>query len=86
MKKKMMALHKNQIWDLVDLSKGQKVIGCKWVYEIKRGTDGVILRYRIRLVAKRFAQKKGMDFLKCLLPLLSWILLGLFLILLLLTT
>ena len=62
MKKKMMALHKNQIWDLVDLPKGWKAIGYKWVYKIKRETDRMIQKYRERLVVKRFTQKKSMDF------------------------
>ena len=30
----------NDVWDLVELSKGKKLIGCKWVYKIKRDLKG----------------------------------------------
>jgi len=40
MKDKMMALDKNDTWDLVELPKDRKTVGCKWVYKLKRGVDG----------------------------------------------
>jgi hypothetical protein len=36
----MKSLHKNQTWDLVQLPKGKKTIGCKWVYAKKEGNPG----------------------------------------------
>jgi hypothetical protein len=33
----MNALDKNKIWDMVELPKGTKVVGCKWVYKLKNG-------------------------------------------------
>ena len=35
---------------------------CKWVYRIKRDSNGRILRYKARLVAQGFTQRKGVDF------------------------
>lgn len=46
------ALAHNQTWTLVPLSPNQNVIGCKWVYKIKRRADGSIEHYKARLVAK----------------------------------
>lgn len=56
------ALHKNDTWSLVSLPKNRQVVGCKWVYKIKRNADGSISRYKARLVAKGFNQIAGLDF------------------------
>ena len=56
------ALHKNETWKLVELPPGRKAIGCKWVYKVKRDGKGAIERYKGRLVAKGFSQRKGFDY------------------------
>jgi histone deacetylase 1/2 len=38
------------------------VIDCKWVYKIKRRSDGTIDRYKARLVAKGFKQRYDIDY------------------------
>ncbi|XP_026383896.1 uncharacterized protein LOC113279417 [Papaver somniferum] len=38
------------------------LIGCKWVFRIKRKADGTIERYKARLVAKGYNQKEGVDY------------------------
>jgi histone deacetylase 1/2 len=48
------ALMKNKTWHLVLPQKGLNVIGCKWVYKIKRKANGSLDRYKARLVAKGF--------------------------------
>ena len=54
MKEEMEALLKNKTWILVNLPKGQKTVGCKWVFSIKYKIDGTIECYKARLVAKGF--------------------------------
>jgi hypothetical protein len=56
------ALMKNKTWHLVPLMKGRNVVGCKWVYKIKRKQDGSLDRYKARLVAKGFKQRYGIDY------------------------
>ena len=56
------ALIKNQTWHLVPPQHGANVIDCKWVYKIKRKSDGSIDRYKARLVAKGFKQRFGIDY------------------------
>ena len=34
------ALLRNQTWHLVTPSKGKNIVGCKWVYKVKRKADG----------------------------------------------
>ncbi|KAI3730786.1 hypothetical protein L1987_61963 [Smallanthus sonchifolius] len=62
MNDEMMALNRNDTWDLVELPKNRKTIGCKWVYKIKYKSTGEIDRYKARLVAKGFSQREGIDF------------------------
>ncbi|GJZ15952.1 putative RNA-directed DNA polymerase [Tanacetum coccineum] len=62
MNSKMDALYRNNTWDLVELPKGMKAIGSKWVWKIKYKSDGEIERYKARLVAKGFNQREGIDF------------------------
>jgi len=35
----MMALRKNGTWNLVELPKDRKTVGCKWVFKLKRGVN-----------------------------------------------
>ena len=56
------ALHKSGTWELTTLSKGKRIVGCKWVYTVKHRVDGSIEIYKVRLVAKRFTQTYGVDY------------------------
>ena len=47
---------------VVDLPPGKKLIGCRWIYNIKYLSSGEIERYKARLVTKGFSQKEGIDF------------------------
>jgi hypothetical protein len=58
----MVALDVNATWELVAILKDKKVIGCKWVYKVKHNVDGSMNRYKIRLVAKCYAQTYGIDY------------------------
>ena len=46
------ALVKNGTWELVPLSSHYNLVGCKWIYRIKRKFDGSVDRYKARLVVK----------------------------------
>ena len=56
------ALQRQGTWILVPSHPCQNVVGCKWVYKLKRNSDGSISRYKARLVAKGFHQQYGVDF------------------------
>ena len=58
----MASLHKNEAWDLVELSVGRKPIGNKWVFKKKINVEGKVEKYKARLVAKGYSQVPGIDF------------------------
>lgn len=61
-------LEKKHTWDLIPLPANKKPIYYKWVYKIKRMTDGTIERYKVRLVAKGYTQQSGVDYLNTFSP------------------
>uniref|UniRef100_A0A2N9I1Q4 Uncharacterized protein n=1 Tax=Fagus sylvatica TaxID=28930 RepID=A0A2N9I1Q4_FAGSY len=52
----------NNTWVLVDLPPGSNTIGCKWVFRRKYRTDGTIQTFKVRLMAKGFRQREGIDY------------------------
>ncbi|WVZ16815.1 hypothetical protein V8G54_009797 [Vigna mungo] len=62
MKEELKSMDDNKVWDLVELPKGSKRVGCKWVFKTKHDSKGNIERYKSRLVAKGFTQKDGIDY------------------------
>ncbi|XP_024963942.1 uncharacterized protein LOC112504241, partial [Cynara cardunculus var. scolymus] len=59
MAKEFAALEANRTWKLVPLPASKRAIGCKWVYKTKFNQDGIIGRYKARLVALGFTQKQN---------------------------
>ena len=64
----MNALRKNGMWELVDLPRDKKTIGCKSVFSVKYKADGSIERYKVRLVAIGFTQTYGIDYQETFAP------------------
>ena len=62
MDEKIKVIGKNDIQELVTLSKGQKAINVKWVYKTKRNTKGEIEKHKARLVANSYSQKTDIDY------------------------
>ncbi|UYV75773.1 hypothetical protein LAZ67_13001293, partial [Cordylochernes scorpioides] len=55
----MNSLTENDVYECTTLPPGQKPIDCKWVLKTKLNSKGKITRYKARLMAKGFVQKKG---------------------------
>ena len=62
MKSKLDSMYSNQVWDLVKAFNDIKPVGCKWVYKRKRGIDGKVETFKVRIVAKGYTQKEGIDY------------------------
>lgn len=52
----------NDTWVLVPSHPRRNVVGCKWVFKIKRKPDGSIDPSKACLVAKAFHQRAGIDY------------------------
>ena len=42
MKEELKSMAENNVWDLIELPKGSKRGGCKWVFKTKRDSNGNI--------------------------------------------
>ncbi|KAL8134089.1 hypothetical protein AgCh_009237 [Apium graveolens] len=62
------SIEKNGAWKLVKPPVDHKVIGLKWIYKIKKDTEGKIVKYKERLVAKGYKQEQGTDFDEIFVP------------------
>jgi len=59
---------KNSTRSVVPLPKGQNIIGCKWLFRVKRNLNGLVARYKACLVAKGFMQCPEIDFKETFAP------------------
>uniref|UniRef100_A0A2N9HJ44 Integrase catalytic domain-containing protein n=1 Tax=Fagus sylvatica TaxID=28930 RepID=A0A2N9HJ44_FAGSY len=57
------SLSKNKTWELTELPKGKKPIGCKWVFKKKEAvSEKEGERFKTRLVAKGYLQRHRIDY------------------------
>ncbi|CAL2227963.1 unnamed protein product [Prunus armeniaca] len=56
------ALEKQHTWTFVPYQPSMNIVGCKWVFKLKKNADGSISRHKARLVAKGFHQEVGLDY------------------------
>lgn len=56
------SIEENRTWRLVDLPAGHRPIGLKWVFKLKKDAQGVVVKHKARLVAKRYVQCARVDF------------------------
>jgi hypothetical protein len=59
MQQEMDSLQEHDVWELTELPKDRKAVGCKWVFKVKLNADGSIERHKARLVAQGFSQTYG---------------------------
>ena len=58
----MHSLEKNKTWELVELLEDRKIVGCKWVFKLKKCVDGKVERYTAILVTKGYSQMEGINY------------------------
>ncbi|GJW98089.1 putative ribonuclease H-like domain-containing protein [Tanacetum coccineum] len=59
---RMTKITEEHVMTLVDLHKGKRAIGTKWVYRNKKDERGIVVRNKARLVAQGYTQEEGIDY------------------------
>ncbi|GJT87441.1 putative ribonuclease H-like domain-containing protein [Tanacetum coccineum] len=62
MQEELLQFKLQKVWVLVDLPKGHRAIGTKWVYRNKNDERGIVIRNKARLVAQGHTQEEGIDY------------------------
>lgn len=61
-KEEYASLQENGTWTLVDRPKDHRVLQGKWVWKLKRGAQGQVIRHKARYVIRGDMQQEGIDF------------------------
>ena len=56
------SIRSNGTWEFATLPRGHRAIGLKWVFKVKKGPYGHVIKHKARLVTKGYAQRRGVDF------------------------
>ncbi|GJX61930.1 zinc finger, CCHC-type containing protein [Tanacetum coccineum] len=56
------SIMENNTWVLSDLPPGCKPLGCKWIFKRNMKVDGIINKFKARLINLGFRKKEGIDY------------------------
>nr|GEV84843.1 retrovirus-related Pol polyprotein from transposon TNT 1-94 [Tanacetum cinerariifolium] len=62
MQEELLQFHLQKVWKLVDLPRGKRAIGIKYVLRNKKDERGIVIRNKARLVAQGCTQEEGIDY------------------------
>nr|GEU90410.1 hypothetical protein [Tanacetum cinerariifolium] len=62
MQEELLQFKLQDVWTLVDLPYGKRVIGSKWVFKNKLDERGIVIKNKARLVAQEHTHEKGIDY------------------------
>ena len=57
MEQELEAIERNDTWSLTALRPGKKAIDLKWVFKLKKDTEGKLNKHKARIVAKGYVQQ-----------------------------
>ena len=57
----------------VDEVQADNIVGCHWVFTLKRGPDGSIQWYKARIMAKGFSQSYLINYNETFAPVVKWV-------------
>ena len=56
------SLISNHTWELVSPPSNKNIVGNRWIFKVKRNSDGTVDRFKARLVAQGYSQTEGIDY------------------------
>ncbi|GJT50334.1 hypothetical protein Tco_0976491 [Tanacetum coccineum] len=62
MQEELLQFKLQNVWVIINLPKGHRGIGTKWVYRNKKDERGIVIRNKARLVAQGHTQEEGIDY------------------------
>ena len=62
MREEMLAIDKNDTWELEIPLPNCRPIGLKWIFKLKKNPQGEVIKHKARLVVKGYSQRKGIDY------------------------
>ena len=62
MREEMLAIDRNDTWELVTPPTNCRPIGLKWIFKLKKNPQGEVIKHKARLVVKGYSQRKGLDY------------------------
>ena len=62
--KELSQLASFKLWRPEDLPTGKNLVSSRWVFDLKKNQQGKVTKFKARLVAWGFSQKKGIDYIK----------------------
>ena len=71
-KEEIDSLVQRKTWEITQLPEGKNCVGCKWVFKLKTNAEGKITRYKARLVARGFTQRKEIDYSETYSPVVNF--------------
>lgn len=78
MSEEINVIQKREVWDLVPAPQNAKIIGSRWVYNVKKNENGEVSRYKARLVAQGNSQVKGESYDEVFSPVVNFSLIRMF--------
>nr|GEW67490.1 putative ribonuclease H-like domain-containing protein [Tanacetum cinerariifolium] len=62
MQEELLQFKMQKVWVLVDLPKGKRAIGLKWVFRNKKDKIGIVIRNKARPIALGYTHEEGIDY------------------------
>lgn len=72
MEEEFKSLNDNETWELVQLPLNRNPIKVKWIFKLKKDSEGNIVRHKARLVAKGCSQRFGIDYQETYAPVIRY--------------